>query len=77
MKVRLRAWPQRAEHTSTATAAAANRACLPGGEQAIEIARQEVSVQPENVEAVLSESKGRPVWQVTCRGRLSPPCQDS
>jgi len=40
-------------------------------EQAIEIARQEVSFQPESVEAVLSESKGRPVWQVTFRGRLS------
>ena len=40
-------------------------------EQAIEIARQEVSFQPENVEAVLSEANGRPVWQVTFRGRLS------
>ena len=39
-------------------------------EQAIEIARQEVSFQPESVEALLSESKGRPVWQVTFRGRL-------
>ena len=40
-------------------------------EQAIEIARQEVSFQPESVEALLSESEGRPVWQVTFRGRLS------
>ena len=40
-------------------------------EQAIEIARQEVSFQPESVEALLSESTGRPVWQVTFRGRLS------
>jgi uncharacterized membrane protein YkoI len=40
-------------------------------EQAITIARQEVSFQPESVEAVFSESEGRPVWRVTLRGRLS------
>ncbi len=40
-------------------------------EQAIDIARPEVSFQPESVEAVRSEFKGRPVWQVTFRGRLS------
>ena len=39
-------------------------------EQAIEIARQEVSFQPDSVEAVLSTSEGQPVWRVTFRGRL-------
>ncbi len=39
-------------------------------EQAIEIARQEVSFQPDSIEAVLSESRERPLWRVTVRGRL-------
>ena len=39
-------------------------------EQAIEIARQEVSFQPDSVEAVLSTSEERAVWRVTFRGRL-------
>jgi uncharacterized membrane protein YkoI len=39
-------------------------------EQAIEIARQEVSFQPDSIEAVLSESRERPLWRVTFRGRL-------
>ena len=39
-------------------------------EQAIEIARREVSFQPETVEAVMSTAEGRPVWRVTFRGRL-------
>ena len=39
-------------------------------EQAIEIARQEVSFQPDSVDAVLSTSEERPVWRVTFRGRL-------
>ena len=38
-------------------------------EQAIEIARQEVSFEPDSVEAVLSTSEV-PVWRVTFRGRL-------
>ena len=39
-------------------------------EQAIEIARQEVSFQPDSVDAVLSPSEKQPVWRVTFRGRL-------
>ncbi len=39
-------------------------------EQAIEIARQEVSFEPDSVDAVLSTSATRPVWRVTFRGRL-------
>jgi uncharacterized membrane protein YkoI len=39
-------------------------------EQAIEIARQEVSFQPDSIEAVLSESGERPLWRVTLQGRL-------
>lgn len=42
-------------------------------EQAIEIARQEVSFQPDSIEAVLSESRERPLWRVTFRGRLPGP----
>ena len=39
-------------------------------EQAIEIARQEVSFEPETVEAELVESEEREVWRVTFTGRL-------
>ncbi len=39
-------------------------------EQAIEIAQQEVSFQPDSVEAVLATSDGQRVWRVTCRGHL-------
>ncbi len=39
-------------------------------EQAIEIARQEVSFQPDSVEAVLFTSEEQTVWRVTFRGRL-------
>ena len=39
-------------------------------EEAIEIARQEVSFEPESVEADFSTSDARPVWRVTFRGRL-------
>lgn len=39
-------------------------------EQAIEIARQEVSFEPESTEAVLTTSDEREVWRVTFRGRL-------
>ena len=39
-------------------------------EQAIEIARQELSFEPDSMEAVLSESRERPLWRVTFRGRL-------
>jgi uncharacterized membrane protein YkoI len=39
-------------------------------EQAIEIARKEVSFQPDTVEAALDRSGERPVWRVTFRGRL-------
>lgn len=39
-------------------------------EQAIEIARREVSFEPDSVEAVMSTSEGRAVWRVTFRGRL-------
>ena len=39
-------------------------------DQAIEIARQEVSFEPESVEAELFTSDTRTVWRVTFRGRL-------
>lgn len=39
-------------------------------EQAIEIARREVSFEADSVEATLSSSEGRAVWRVTLRGRL-------
>ena len=39
-------------------------------EQAIEIARLEVSFEPDSVDAVLSTSATPPVWRVTFRGRL-------
>jgi uncharacterized membrane protein YkoI len=39
-------------------------------DEAIEIARREVSFQPDSVEAVLSESNERTVWRITFRGRL-------
>ena len=40
-------------------------------EQAIEIARPEVSFEPDSgVDAVLSTSATPPVWRVTFRGRL-------
>ena len=39
-------------------------------EQAIEIARQEVSFEPESTEAVLTTSDEREVWRVTFMGRL-------
>ena len=39
--------------------------------QAIEIARQEVSFEPDTVEAVLSTGEAeRSVWRVTLRGRV-------
>ena len=39
--------------------------------QAIEIARHEVSFEPDTVDAVLSEDEpGRSVWRVTLRGRV-------
>ncbi len=39
-------------------------------EQATEIARPEVSFEPDSVDAVLSTSATPPVWRVTFRGRL-------
>ena len=39
-------------------------------DQAIEIARQEVSFEPERTEAELLTSDRGTVWRVTCRGRL-------
>ena len=39
-------------------------------DQAIDIARQEVTFQPDSVEAVPSTSAERPMWRVTFRGRL-------
>jgi hypothetical protein len=39
-------------------------------ERAIEIARQEVSFEPDGVEAVQALSNGRAVWRVAFRGRL-------
>ena len=40
-------------------------------EQAIEIARREVSFEPDTVEATISRLEGRDVWRVTFRGKLS------
>ena len=39
-------------------------------ERAIEIARAQVSFQPDNIEAERRSSNDRPVWRVTLRGRL-------
>ena len=39
-------------------------------DQAIAVARQEVSFEPESVEAELSTSDTGDVWRVTFRGRL-------
>ena len=39
-------------------------------EQAVEIARQEVSFQPDSVDAALVRSEEQAVWRVTFRGRL-------
>jgi len=39
-------------------------------EHAIEIARREVSFQPDRVDAVRAMSGVTPVWRVTLRGRL-------
>ena len=39
-------------------------------ERAIEIARAQVSFQPDSVEAERASSAGRAVWRVTFRGRL-------
>jgi hypothetical protein len=39
-------------------------------DRAIEIARQQVSFQPDSVEAERTTSNGRAVWRVTMRGRL-------
>ena len=39
-------------------------------EQALEIARPEVSFEPDSVDAVLSTSATPPVWRVTFSGRL-------
>ena len=39
-------------------------------EHAIEIARREVSFQPDQVEAIRAVSGVTPVWRVTLRGRL-------
>lgn len=39
-------------------------------EHAIEIARREVSFQPDRVEAVRAVSGATSVWRVTLRGRL-------
>ena len=44
-------------------------------ERAIEIARQEVNIAAESVEAVQVASEGRMLWRVTIKGRLpdAPP----
>ena len=39
-------------------------------DQAIDIAREEVSFEPESVDVELSTSDTRAVWRVTFRGRL-------
>lgn len=39
-------------------------------ERAIEIARQEVNLKADSVDAVRATSQGRAVWRVTFKGRL-------
>lgn len=39
-------------------------------ERAIEIARQQVSFSPSNIDARKASSGGTPIWRVTLRGRL-------
>ena len=39
-------------------------------EHAIEIARREISFQPDSVDAVRAMSGAAPAWRVTLRGRL-------
>jgi len=39
-------------------------------ERATEIARSQVSFQPDSIEAERSISSARPVWRITLRGRL-------
>jgi hypothetical protein len=39
-------------------------------ERAIDIARQQVSFQPDSVDAEQATAGARPVWRVTLRGRL-------
>jgi len=39
-------------------------------ERAIDIARQQVTFQPDSIEAERTTSGTRPVWRVTFRGRL-------
>ena len=38
--------------------------------RAIEIARAQISFQPDSIDAKSESVNGRPVWQVTLRGRL-------
>ena len=39
-------------------------------ERAIEIARKQISFQPDNIDAERTTANQRPVWRVTMRGRL-------
>ena len=39
-------------------------------DRAIEIARPQITFQPDSTDAVRTTSNGRPVWRVTFRGRL-------
>jgi len=39
-------------------------------DKAIEIARQQVSFQPDNIDAERTTSNARAVWRVTLKGRL-------
>ena len=39
-------------------------------DRAIEIARQQISFQPDNIDAVRTTANERRVWRVTMRGRL-------
>lgn len=41
-----------------------------GRERAIEIARREVTFQPDSIEAARTTAGARPLWRVTLRGRL-------
>jgi len=56
----------------TVCAACANRTSTSeiSREHAIEIARREVSFQPDSIEAIRATSGATPVWRVTLRGRL-------
>lgn len=61
---------------STLLASTMVAACMPrpmteiSRAQAIDIARREISFQPDSIDAVRAMSGAAPIWRVTLRGRL-------